>query len=89
MNYLITYDLDKPGQDYSDLIPALKNLGAKRFQYSAWLLENSQYEPIQIVNHLAQFVDGNDRLLVVEVKNNAAWRNLMITDNTVRQILAA
>ncbi|HTB94343.1 MAG TPA: CRISPR-associated endonuclease Cas2 [Candidatus Sulfotelmatobacter sp.] len=89
MSYLICYDLDKPGQDYSDLISALKKLGAYRFQYSSWFLEKTQYTPLQIVNHLAQFVDGNDRLLVVEVQNNAAWRNLMITDNTVRQILAA
>ena len=89
MNYLICYDLDKPGQDYSDLISALKKLGAYRFQYSSWLLGKTEYTPMQIVDHLAQFVDGNDRLLVVAVQNYAAWRNLMISDDSVKQILAA
>lgn len=89
MSYLICYDLDKPGQDYSDLIPALKKLSAKRIEMSVWFLSSTVLTPTQIVNHLAQFVDSNDRLLVVACQNLAAWRNLMIPDDTVRQVLAA
>lgn len=80
MNYLITYDLDAPGQDYTDVIAALQNLGAERIQMSVWLLRDSQYSPVQIVDHLALFVDGNDRLLVVGVQNYAAlWVNVKAT----------
>lgn len=89
MNYLICYDLDKPGQDYSDLIPALQKLGAKRIEMSVGLLSSTMLSAVQIVNHLSQFIDSNDRVLVVACQNLAAWRNLMISDNTVRQILAA
>jgi CRISPR-associated endonuclease Cas2 len=89
VSYLICYDLDKPGQDYSDLIPALQKLGAKRIEMSVWLLFSTNLTPLQIINHLAQFVDSNDRILVVACQNLAAWRNLMIHDDAVRQILAA
>jgi len=89
LSYLICYDLDKPGQDYSDVIASLEKLGAKRIQYSVWLLHAPKLTPIQIRDHLAQFVDGNDRLLVVGCQNLAAWQRLMIPDQTVKQILAA
>lgn len=89
MSYLICYDLDKPGQDYTDVIEALKKLGSRRIQYSVWLLYAPKLSPEQIRIHLAQFVDGNDRLLVVGLQNIAAWQNLMITHESVQQFLAA
>jgi CRISPR-associated endonuclease Cas2 len=89
MSYLICYDLDKPGQDYTDVIAALEKLGAQRIQYSVWLLYAQALTPVQIRDHLAHFVDGNDRLLVVGLQNVAAWQNLMIPGQTVLQILAA
>jgi CRISPR-associated endonuclease Cas2 len=89
MSYLICYDLDKPGQDYTDVIAALEELGAKRIQYSVWLLYAPALSAIQIRDHLAQFIDGNDRLLVVGLQNVAAWQHLMIPHQTVQQILAA
>jgi CRISPR-associated endonuclease Cas2 len=89
ISYLVCYDLDKPGQDYTDVIDALEKLGARRIQYSVWLLYAPALSPEQIRNHLAQFVDGNDRLLVVGLQNLAAWQNLMIAHEAVKQILAA
>jgi len=89
MSYLICYDLDKPGQDYTDVIAALEKLGAQRIQYSVWLLYAPALTAIQIRDHLAQFIDGNDRLLIVGLQNLAAWQNLMISHNAVKQILAA
>ena len=89
MNYLIAYDLDQPGQNYDGIISALEKLGAYRAQYSLWLLAKSPDTAAQIRDYLAQFIDGNDRLLVVAVQNYAAWRNLMVNSQTVQQILAA
>jgi hypothetical protein len=86
--YWISYDLDKPGQDYRDLIAALEGLGAKRIMYSDWLV-NSNYTAEQLRNHLTQFMDGNDRILVAGLNGVAAWQRLMISHDTVKQILAA
>src|SRR5258708_26701762 len=76
MSYLVCYDLDKPGQDYTDVIAALQNLGARRIQLSVWLLSAPALTAVQIRDHLSQFIDGNDRLLVLGLQNVAAWQNL-------------
>jgi CRISPR-associated endonuclease Cas2 len=89
MSYLVCYDLDKPGQDYTDVINALEKLRARRIQYSVWLLYAPTLTTVQVRDHLAQFIDGNDRLLVVGLQNIAAWKNLMIPGQTVQQFLAA
>ncbi|MBZ5573290.1 MAG: SinR family protein [Acidobacteriia bacterium] len=81
--YLISYDLDKPGQDYPDLIARLKEFGAQRVLYSEWFLIHSA-TPVQLRDDLMRFMDANDRILVVELKNYAAWQRLMIDGNTVK-----
>ncbi len=85
--HLISYDLDKPGQNYPRIITELERLGAKKVLYSEWLLKSS-YSDVQLRNHLQGFVDGNDMLLVVTV-TGAAWNTLMVTDQTVQQLFAA
>lgn len=80
--YLVSYDLDKPGQDYPDLIARLEQLGAQRVLYSEWLLVNSATSAA-IRDDLLRFMDANDRILVAELKNNAAWQRLMIDGNAV------
>jgi hypothetical protein len=81
--YWIGYDLDKPGQDYSDLLARLRALGAVRVLKSDWLLGHNSTTPEQIRNDLQRFLDSNDRIIVGELRNNAAWRNLLATDNVV------
>lgn len=77
--YWIGYDLDKPGQDYKDLISALTKMNAKRILKSDWFLE-SELTSDQLRTHLVQFIDRNDRMLVSEVYYNAAWQNLLLAD---------
>ena len=84
--YWIGYDLDKPGQDYTDLIRRLKELGAKRILKSDWLLPHNKTTPVAIRDDLGRFLDANDRVLVSEQKNNAAWRNLLISDAEVKKL---
>jgi CRISPR-associated endonuclease Cas2 len=86
--FLIAYDLDKPGQDYSRLIDALERLGAQRAQFSLWVLRRD-YTAVQIRDYLRQFIDANDRLLVVALTGEAAWSNLMVGTNAFKQQLAA
>jgi hypothetical protein len=84
--YWIGYDLDKPGQDYSDLIQRLQQLGARRILKSDWLLAHNSTTPAAIRDDLSRFMDSNDRILVSEQRNNAAWRNLLISDADVKKL---
>jgi hypothetical protein len=84
--YWIGYDLDKPGQDYTDLIRRLKELGAKRILKSDWLLAHNKTTPAAIRDDLGRFIDANDRILVSEQKKNAAWQNLLISDAEVTKL---
>ena len=80
--YLISYDLDKPEQNYAGLLARLRELGAQRFLYSEWfLVQNASSTDIR--DDLRTYIDNNDRILVVEVKNHAAWNNLMISNDAV------
>ena len=80
--YLVSYDLDKPGQDYPDLIKRLEEFGAKRILYSEWFLSHTA-TAAQLRDDLLRFLDNNDRILVCELKNSAAWKNLMINNDSV------
>ena len=84
--YWIGYDLDKPGQDYSDLISRLQQLGARRILKSDWLLPHNNTNPGAIRDDLGRFLDANDRILVSEQKNSAAWNNLLISDAEVKKL---
>ena len=74
--FVVSYDLDKPGQDYSGLVNRLKQHGATRIQYSQWVLR-STWTAMQLLNDLGAYLDSNDRILVVQVAGDWAYRNLM------------
>lgn len=86
--YLISYDLDKPGQDYHRLIKELERLGAVKVLYSEWLFKSTS-SAAQIRDYLMGFTDANDMLLVVTLTGEAAWTKLMVTTQTAQQALTA
>jgi hypothetical protein len=86
--YLISYDLDKPGQDYHRLIAELERLGAIRVLYSEWVWQSTS-TAMEIRDHLKSFIDSNDMLLVVALTGEAAWTGLMVSNQTFKQSLAA
>jgi hypothetical protein len=69
MVYLITYDLNKIGQNYDGLYKAIKNLGSSWWHYldSIWLVEISNSSADQISDILIKEIDKNDYILVVRV----------------------
>ena len=83
MLHWISYDLDKPGQDYKDLIARLRALSAVKILKSDWAPGNDA-SPEAIRNDLQRFLDENDRIMVSEVYNNAAWQNLLVDGDTVK-----
>ncbi len=73
-SYLITYDLLKPGQDYSALIGAIRLLDPMAWHglQSVWVVRSTLNE-FQIRNYLMFFVDVTDKLLVIETGAWAAY----------------
>lgn len=71
MLYLVTYDLNKPGQDYKVLHEAIKSLG-RRWHHldSTWLVQ-SRLTVQQVTDHLTPKIDKSDRLLVLDVTGDS------------------
>lgn len=69
--FAINYDLKVPNRNYEGLYEAIKQSGTKWWHYldSTWLVvtnDNAQ----QIWNRLAQQIDKNDYILIIEVRDN-------------------
>ena len=79
--FLVSYDLDKPGQNYDALVAALKNQGAKHVLYSAWALRTTSTS-VQVRDWIKQYIDANDRILVTDLTNWASW-NVMTDINQI------
>lgn len=74
---LISYDLNRPRQNYPDLIDAIKDLGPWcRPLASLWLVI-SNLTVQELLHTLQPHIDANDELLVVDVTGDAAgWTGL-------------
>ena len=75
--YLVSYDLMAPGKDYKDLWAALRAVNAVRVLESEWFLRRINTTPLNLANHFLQYMDANDKILVTEVPDNYAYRNLL------------
>lgn len=72
--YQVGYDLDKPGQDYSDLIEAIKGLGVWWHHLDSTWLVKSNLTATGVRDALKDRLDSNDELLVIDVTGAArAW----------------
>lgn len=71
--YLIGYDLNRPGQDYSELFNAIKKLGDWwHYLDSTWIVKTS-LDALQIRESLVLYIDNGDELLVAHLSGEAAW----------------
>jgi hypothetical protein len=75
--YMITYDLNKPGQNYGQLYDAIKGVATGWLHplNNIWLVV-SPMSSAGLRDYLIPFVDGNDKLLVMEVGLDWASLNL-------------
>ena len=80
MVYMITYDLNSTGQRYNELISAIKKAsnGCWCTYWKSSYLIKSSLGPSQITDRLKPYLDSNDRLIVIEVKNN--YQGLLAKD---------
>lgn len=73
--YLITYDLNRPGQNYSELFEAIKAYGTwAHAPKSVWLIRARDTSTADIRDALLGHLDDNDQLLVVQLSGPAAWK---------------
>ncbi len=76
-DYLITYDLNIPGQDYSKLFDAIIKLGsAYHGMQNTWFVK-SNYSATEIRNFLKSFIDSNDKLFVCQI---SVWASSNMND---------
>lgn len=76
-NILVTYDLNKSGQNYDALIEKIKTLGAwAKVQQSVWYLHTS-YSANEVLNHLTKVTDFNDSIFVANM-SDASWIGLPV-----------
>ena len=72
--YLIGYDLNRPGQDYTTLFAAIKSLSGTWWHHldSTWIIVH-QGPATLIRDTLKPHLDPNDELLVVQLSGVGAW----------------
>lgn len=69
--YMISYDLNTPGQKYEQIKDVIKGFNGAyiRLQNSFWLVRND-LTPDEMSERIRSVIDGNDELLICEVVNN-------------------
>ena len=71
--YMITYDLNKPGQNYDKLYEAIKKCSSNdtwmHYLDSTWFIKTN-LSTKQVYEQLAPCLDKSDNILVMEVTNN-------------------
>ena len=70
MILLITYDLNKPGQDYTSLYSAIKEADTWwHYLDSTWVI-STDLSIDEWCENLLEHMDENDHLFVVEIRRN-------------------
>lgn len=80
-NLFIAYDLDAPGQNYDAVRDRIKSLGQWwQFQYSLFWV-STDLSPDAAYAHVAQAMDANDRLCVINALGAvvSTWDNPPLT----------
>ena len=71
--YFIGYDLNRPGQDYTNLENAIKEFATWWHHLDSTWLVSTNWLAEQIRDDLRQHIDANDKLLVAKLSGEAAW----------------
>jgi hypothetical protein len=76
-NLFVSYDLISPGQNYDEVVAAIKSLGSwAKVHYSLWYVK-SAHSASKAAEIVRAAQDVNDSLIVIDASNNnAAWYNL-------------
>lgn len=64
---LITYDLQKPGQDYTDLLAKIRSFNWAMLSESSYAIQ-TDLTPEAVYALLRPFMDANDQLYAIALK---------------------
>ncbi len=70
--YIISYDLNSPGQDYSKLYEKIKSLGKWWHHLDSTWIVKSDKKASEIRDYLADYLDKNDELIVIKLGDSWA-----------------
>lgn len=86
--FIISYDLCTPHRDYNMLYAAIKSYSRwGRLTESTWaIVADSTAEKVR--NYLMQYIDDNDRLIVIKGGSEAAWIRALAKNDWLQQNLA-
>lgn len=73
-SYVIGYDLNRPGQNYSSLYEAIKGLANWWHHLDSTWIVKSNLTAAQIRDRLIPYIDSTDELLVAGLTGEGAWR---------------
>lgn len=71
--FLIGYDLNKPAQNYGELIEAIKRVGMWWHHLDSTWVFKSDSTCIAIRHYLLPYIVQNDELLLVKLTGDGAW----------------
>ena len=84
---IIDYDLRQPGKDYAALYETIKGYGTwAHITESTWFIKTAD-SCVTVRNNLLTKMDDNDRLFVGELTGNAAWHNVICSDDFLKKNL--
>ncbi|MDO3334182.1 hypothetical protein [Mycobacteroides abscessus] len=69
---MVSYDLNTPGQDYSDLNAKLKSYGTYWHHLDSFWLIGTNQTCVEVCDIVKSYLDKNDELLVMDVTGDAA-----------------
>lgn len=67
--YIVTYDLNTPGQDYGPLIEAIKQYTHCKCLKSAFFIDTTE-DTATVIGKLKKLIDDNDALYVMELRKH-------------------
>ena len=85
--YIIMYDLRAPGRNYAQLYDAIKSYQIwGKITESTWAIV-TEADHVSIRNYLMQFIDSNDRIMVIRSGQHAAWNNTLANNEWLQKNL--
>ena len=73
--YLVSYDFRAPRKDYAPLHAHLKTYAWAKPLESLWFIK-TDLSAKALGTAVANHMDGDDKLVVVDVGSDAAWKNI-------------
>ena len=77
---LVTFDSDKPGQEYSNLLDQIKSYSNVRLSKSSYAIITDK-TPDVVCKEMKKYIDANDNIYIINLKRPyAGYGSELVTD---------